>query len=198
MGTNKTKRPVIIGLHGPAGSGKSEAANHLQYAHGFEIVKFAYPLKEMLTAFYRAMGLDYTDILRRIEGDLKEVADPYLGGRTPRHAMQTLGTEWGRDSMRRDFWIEAWRIRVLKSQASVVVDDVRFDNEALAIHALGGMIIQLEPAEVRRNASDHKSESGIHPSFIDATIKNDGTLQDLRVSVSKVVSPEFGTTFGPM
>jgi hypothetical protein len=188
----------IIGLTGLAGSGKSVAAQHLMDDHGFERIKFAGTLKAMLMGYYRELGLSYPEINRRIEGDLKEVDDPYLGGRTPRHAMQSLGTEWGRDCMRRDFWIEAWRIRVLKSQTSVVVDDVRFDNEANTIRSMGGLIIQLEPAEVRRNASDHKSESGIHPSLIDATIKNDGTLQDLRVSVSKVVSPEFGTTFGPL
>jgi hypothetical protein len=189
---------MIIGLHGPAGSGKSEAANHLVNTLGFDIVKFAYPLKEMLSAYYRALGLNWTEIGRRIEGDLKEVNDPYLGGRTPRHAMQTLGTEWGRDSMRRDFWIEAWRIRVLNRDVNVVVDDVRFDNEALAIRALGGQIIKLEPAVLRRDVSVHSSEASIHPDLVDAVVRNDGTLADLRARVTKVINPSFDETFGPL
>ena len=37
-----------------------------------------------------------------IEGALKEVPCELLGGKTPRYAMQTLGTEWGRDTDQQD------------------------------------------------------------------------------------------------
>jgi hypothetical protein len=82
----------LIALTGYAGSGKSTLADILACEHGFTVVKFAGPLKAML----RALGLDE----REIEGDLKEQPCQLLAGHTPRRAMQTLGTEWGRVSGR--------------------------------------------------------------------------------------------------
>ena len=90
-----TNRPGLLGIHGKAGSGKSTAAQVL-IDGGFKRVKFADPLKNML----RAIGL--TD--QHIEGDLKEVPCDMLLGQTPRHAMQTLGTEWGRGCIGGEFW----------------------------------------------------------------------------------------------
>jgi hypothetical protein len=54
----------IIAFTGLAGSGKSTAAKHLCTRHGFERVRFAGPLKDMM----RALGLTE----REIEGDRKE------------------------------------------------------------------------------------------------------------------------------
>jgi hypothetical protein len=43
-----------------------------------------------------AQGVPSDTIERMVDGDLKEVATPHLGGATPRRAMQTLGRGWGR------------------------------------------------------------------------------------------------------
>jgi hypothetical protein len=127
----------LIGFMGPIGCGKSTAARQLILGHGYIRVRFADPLKGMLLS----LGLSQSDV----DGDTKEVPHELLCGMTPRHAMQTLGTEWGRTFIGRDFWINAWGRRVRLSNADhVVVDDVRFPNEAQAIRDMGGMVVRIE------------------------------------------------------
>jgi hypothetical protein len=106
----------------------------------------------------RAIGLDD----RHIEGDLKEKPCDLLAGQTPRHAMQTLGTEWGRQCIAPDLWVALCRREIalcLAQGESVVVDDVRFENEAAVIRALGGCVLSIDRAE---NADkSHVSEAGV-------------------------------------
>ena len=47
----------------------------------------------MLRKLLACQGADAEMIRRMIDGDLKEAPTPLLEGRTPRHAMQTLGTD---------------------------------------------------------------------------------------------------------
>lgn len=128
----------LIAFTGPAGCGKSTASDAL-VACGWQRVKFAGPLKDMM----RALG--FTEA--HIEGHLKEQPSDLLLGRTPRHAMQTLGTEWGRECIGPDFWtgLAARRIAAaLNAGVSVVVDDCRFANEAEVIRGLGGKVVRIE------------------------------------------------------
>jgi hypothetical protein len=139
---------TIIGLGGPKGSGKSFAADWLVANRGYTRVKFATALKNML----RVLGL--TD--EHIEGSLKEVPCDLLNGRTPRHAMQTLGAEWGRNLIDDALWVDTWRRRVLATDGPVVVDDVRFDNEAAAVRSLGGIVVLISHSGV--SVDEHASE----------------------------------------
>lgn len=166
---NRHVGPKLLGIAGKAGSGKTTAADHL-VSLGWTRVKLAGPLKDML----RAIGL--TD--QHLEGDLKEVPCDLLCGQTPRHAMLTLGTEWGRDMIGGDFWtgIAAGRIRAaLAAGQNVVVDDVRFDNEAGVIRDLGGTVLKIERGV--GVAVDHVSESGVDA---DTTYQNEGSLEELQ------------------
>lgn len=187
-----------VGLSGPAGSGKSEAALHLVETHGFTAVKFAGPLKAMLMGYYLAVGATSEEAFERIEGSLKEEPDPYLNGKTPRHAMETLGTEWGRVCMGADFWIRAWQVATSTTEGPVVTDDARFDNEAEAIKAAGGEVIRLKPKVQRRKKSKHVAEAGLSDHLVDHEIVNDGTVGDLRAKVSLAVYPDAPETFGPL
>lgn len=159
----------LLGIHGKAGSGKSTAAQVL-IDGGFKRVKFAGPLKNML----RAIGL--TD--RHIEGDLKETPCDMLLGQTPRHAMQTLGTEWGRGCIGGEFWTNLARREIVMAMAqgfSVVVDDVRFQNEADLIREWGGMVLHIDRGE--SIAPGHVSENRLD---CDLTYLNYGTIGELR------------------
>lgn len=128
----------LIALTGAIGSGKTTAADTLRRYAGYEIVKFAGPLKAMLAA----IGL--TDA--HLEGDLKQKPCDLLMGATPRHAMQTLGTEWGRECIHEDVWLHLWRKKatdLLSKGINVVVDDCRFENELALVRALGGRRVNL-------------------------------------------------------
>lgn len=95
----------------------------------------------------------------------------YKGKLSPRVMLQTLGTEWGRDAVGPNLWIdcllrttailmgetddltpytydqlEGLRPRSLKGfklPAGVVVSDIRFENEFKQIHSAGGAVIRV-------------------------------------------------------
>lgn len=144
--------PPVVAFAAPAGGGKSTAARYLVESYGYTLVKFAAPLKSMM----RMLGL--TD--EHIEGSLKEVPCKLLCGKTPRWAMQTIGTEWGRDIIGADLWVNAWREMasdVLDLGGRVACDDMRFANEESAVRELGGVVIRLDGRG--GIAGDHVSEA---------------------------------------
>ncbi|WP_296584874.1 deoxynucleotide monophosphate kinase [Xanthobacter sp.] len=154
MNSLSTRRQIIIGFAGRAGAGKTTAAQHLVQHHGFERVRFAGPLKAMM----RALGCTEEEV----DGARKEMPCDLLGGRTPRLAMQWLGTEWGRDMIAPDLWTRAWEYAAA-GKPRVVVDDVRFPNEVEAVRRLGGVVLQLiAPGDLALASSfaGHVSERG--------------------------------------
>ena len=166
---------MIIGFCGPIGAGKTTCARHLEASHGFRRVRFAGPLKDML----RALGL--TD--EELDGHLKEQPCDLLGGQTPRRAMQTLGTEWGRALIHPDLWVLAW-LHAIKDYPQVVVDDVRFPNEVETIRAAGGMVILVERPGFTAETT-HPSES--HRLRFDFTVRNDVPLETLHERVDQML-----------
>lgn len=156
---------VIIGLCGLAGSGKSTVAKCLEQI-GYQRVAFADPLKDMLAA------VGFTR--EQLYGSEKEVVVPDLGV-TPRYAMQTLGTEWGRDLISERFWIDLWGRKVATIAGPVVADDIRFQDEADAVRAAGGIVWEVIRPGVGRQA--HASEQ--QDIQADWVIRNDTTLDEL-------------------
>lgn len=172
----------LIGLTGLRGSGKSTAAQRLLVTHGFALVKFAGPLKDML----RVIGL--TD--EHLDGALKEVPTDLLLGKTPRHAMQTLGTEWGRDCIGRTLWRDAAARRIdnyLAGGISVIIDDLRFHNELAAIHDRGGISIRIDRSFAAANDDLHPSEVEIPDLAVTHSVENDGTVEHLWCQIDRLV-----------
>ncbi len=171
--------PVIIGLAGPMRSGKSTVADRLADLYGFEREPFSKPLKDMLRAF--GLSDDH------LEGNLKNTPAVLLGGKTPRYAMQTLGTEWGRGIIHPELWTRHWSTRAQLHVAqglSVVEEGTRFPNEVKAIHALGGVVVYVDrPAELRGVSSEHVSELGNMQELADFTLYNGGSLDDLHENI---------------
>lgn len=171
----------VIGFAGLKRSGKDTAAKVLTSSFGFTRLAFGDPLKAMLAAFLYIH--DYTDemVYDALEGDLKESPCPPFGGRSPRYAMQTLGTEWGRNLMKDSFWTDALK-HCAQGNERVVVTDVRFPNEVDAIREMGGSIFKVVRPGLKSTDS-HVSEAFINDLVADHTFINDGTLADLQTSV---------------
>jgi len=173
----------LIGITGYAGSGKGAAADILK-GMGFKRIKFAGPLKAGLRAILQEQFLDDEMIERMIEGDLKEVSRVELGGRSPREFMQWMGTE-ARHVFGADIWVNMAINAVLNSGCeNIVIDDVRFENEAAAIRGLGGVIVEMHRDGVGP-INDHPSEAVLEG---DATCINDGTLADMREDMEELVT----------
>lgn len=171
---------IIIGLIGIAGSGKTLVARHLVERHGFVRQRFAGPLKEMIK-----VGLGLTN--EQLDGTGKNDPIAWAGGCTPRHMMQTLGTEWGRRMIHSDIWINRWRF-IVESESSdlIVVDDVRFPNEAAALRDVGGKLWRVYRPGLA--TSSHASERAQAQISEDILINNATSIAEMIRSVDAVVN----------
>jgi hypothetical protein len=114
----------------------------------------AKPLKDALAA----IGLTKDDLY----GPPQHRSQPssFLCGKSPRHAMVTLGTEWGREMIGADFWVNAVQEQIIALRAKnetlprakrtngVVIEDIRFPNEWDMLARLGGAIWRVRRPEV--------------------------------------------------
>lgn len=160
---------TLIGFTGRANSGKDAAADALVKNHNFKARPFAYPMKEACKAIF---GWDDSILY----GQDKEEVDTFFGV-SPREALQTLGTEWGRNMINKDLWLKSME-KFIRSNKLVVVPDVRMDNEAELIRSMGGVVIEVARPAIK-NVREHASEKGINRDLIDATLYNTGTLESL-------------------
>lgn len=155
--------PLIIGIAGPARVGKDTAADYLiEVMPEYVKASFADPLKDMLRI---GLGLDAAQLY----GDDKEVVD-HRYGCTPRHIMQTLGTEWGRQLVHGDIWVKAMAARC---KSATIIPDIRFANEAQFVRERG-VLLHIDG----RGGIDggHVSESGVEFQEGDLIVINDGGL----------------------
>jgi hypothetical protein len=182
------KRPKLVGLIGAAGAGKSTVANILEYNYEFSKIRFANGIKSMLRALLYEAGVDHGRIHEMIDGSLKETACDELAGKSPRYCLQTLGTEWGRDFLSQNFWVDLTMHtvdNVLAISKSVVIDDVRFPNEVQAVKDSGGRIFRVMRDQDAIPEAGHKSEGQILE--FDACILNTGSVSDLEDQIAKLI-----------
>lgn len=179
----------VIGLVGAAGVGKSAVARELIAQHGYKRMSLAHPLKLALRAVLSSWGYNEASCDYWIEGDGKERPCPALKGQTPRLAMQLLGTEYGRQGLDENIWVDhlVKRIENLPEGTRVVVDDVRFDNEANALAMfLDAQIVKVVPApgkSPKRQPPAHASEGGVDDALIDWSVENDFTYEGVNEAI---------------
>lgn len=168
----------IIGLCGRARAGKSTVAQCLVSYHAYGEDSFAAPIRRFVADI---LGWTLTELETH-----KEAPIDWLPGETPRRMMQTVGTEWGRQRVHPDLWVESC-VRRAQTWPQVVISDVRFENEAAAIRARGGEVWQVVRPGHESIAADHPSEAGIPDALIDRIIVNDGSIDDLYARVAAVL-----------
>jgi hypothetical protein len=171
-------RPALIGLTGKARSGKDTVGNFILGAVGGYTYAFADPIRAMLRGF----GIDMSDPYWQAN---KETVIPSLGV-SPRHLMQTLGTEWGRKLVNPDVWLILAKQKLLKNGPGMIVTDVRFENEAKWIRDAGGLLIHIERPD-SQPVQTHESEMGILMGSEDYKLFNRGTLAELQASVHRLL-----------
>lgn len=167
---------MIIGFTGKMGVGKSTAIEVLRsLSPGTRLCKFAQPLYDMQELIYNRISSVHT----RPSTFVKD-----------RKLLQWLGTEWGRGTISESIWIDLWTDTALKAGALradklVVCDDVRFNNEAEALKALGGTVVQLlgPSRDVDAGIAGHASESGILPTLVTHQVHNDGTQAEFQEKI---------------
>jgi hypothetical protein len=149
---------MLIGITGFKQSGKSTAAKYMEEHHGFVRLNFKDALIEEIKQ-------NFPDLLKEIHhncyplvtctDDLFTIKPPLI-----RTLMQNYGTEVRR---REDpkYWIRQWQLKnaeLHRQGKNVVVDDVRFINEAEAIRFHGGVIVRVFRPDIL-TGGDHQSEA---------------------------------------
>lgn len=198
LGRGEASVSRLIGIVGRAGAGKDTIASFIPNARKFS---FADPLKEFCAEVF-----DWPRETLWGPSELRNRPDPRYTREngtplTPRYALQTLGTDWGR-ACDPDVWVrlgirraQAW---LASNEGVAVFADCRFVNEARAIREAGGQVWRVE-----REASGLAGAAGLHLSemeqesahmlrLVNVTIRNDGTLEALRELVRKQSSALAG------
>ena len=158
-----------IGFSGRIGSGKSHISDVLLHRSKNVLpilLPFAKPLKKLAKEYFGWDG-QKDDRGRKL--------------------LQVLGTEVGREYGGWDFWIRKWKQEIERFKAKqlenlpknwhdhtfflVIVDDIRFSNEAEEIISHGGKVFEVVNKEIENN-NDHISENGIDPKYITRIIDN--------------------------
>jgi hypothetical protein len=170
-------KPLVIGLSGPARSGKDTAAGMLLSLLPDAVQdSFAAPIRETAC---RIFGMTLAELEQR-----KEEPVGWLGV-SPRQFMQKMGTEFGREMISDSLWVQSLLERN-RNAPVLIVSDVRFENEASAIRARGGVIIHLRRPQAAAVAA-HVSERGIATERGDFIVHNSLSLDFLRSELQWIV-----------
>ena len=155
MSNNNQPRtqPRLIALCGFKGVGKSTYAKFMAGENGL-VLSFATPIKHMLKVL---VGNEY------VFGDKKNEMT-HLGV-TGRVLLQTLGTEWGRQTIDQDIWVRAMKHvltdALFDEYHPIVIDDLRFENEAKMVRDLGGEVWEIDRKNFTPANDNHISEAGV-------------------------------------
>ena len=178
----------IIALTGHKGSGKTTAAEYLgQNRNDVVHASFAAPIKSMLSELYYCV----TDNAHAyLWGSKKEEELPIIG-KTSRHIMQTLGTEWGHKYLGEDIWAKVLLADIennLKGEdfSLVIIDDMRFISEYTYLAARSKlMVINLLRGD--RPVDGHVSEQQYEQIPVDCVINNNGTKEELFAALTDAI-----------
>jgi len=163
----------IIALCGHKGSGKDTVADVFDVLQANRRLAFADPLRTIATTVF---GLTPAQMLDR---DLKEVPLDTYPHQSPREILQKIGTDCFR-AIWPEVWLEAAHRTILNSRFDyVVITDLRFLNEAVAVKEWGGIIIKIDADErLGPNLDPHPSEADIPFIEADLVLENNGSLED--------------------
>ena len=168
----------LIGLTGYAQSGKDTLANILMDKYGYRRIAFADTIREFLYEVNPMVACSPTGYLKdlvNLVGWDKAKQEPQV-----RRLLQDLGVT-ARKLIDEDIWVKI-ALRNLSAGDRVVITDVRFENEAKSISALGGQLWRVKRAGVDA-VNAHISETQLDGYRVDQIFLNNGTVEDLQLLV---------------
>jgi hypothetical protein len=194
--------PKLIALTGQKFSGKDTVGEFYVQKYGYIRVAFADILREMIDPLLNVLERHHTYTERWVTGrtpewmERKSIRTSFRGATSPRHLLQTLGTEWGRKHIDPDVWVWTAMRKVDQAWSNghpVVITDLRFENEAQYVHDFGGDIIKIARPETDAASAPwwkiwgrrHASEISIDEKWFDYVITNDNTIEHLHARAER-------------
>jgi hypothetical protein len=189
--------PRVVGISGKKRHGKGAIAERLIHAWGFTRVGFKDALVDAVRELNPIVGWDDMTGLpvrwAKVVDDYgyEEAKDHPRYGHEVVRVLQNYGTHIR--TIQPDFWVDAWRQRVMRQfragNVRIVVDDVRFPNEAEAVER-GGHVLRVlrhpEPLMPEALAA-HISETALDSYPFEHWLYNDGPLAKLHLKVDEWV-----------
>lgn len=185
----------VIGIGGLKRSGKSTLADYITMAcamRGWQVqeVSWAQPIKEMLQEVFRYEVPYSTFIHDDRKQDKVEVAPGvYM---TVREMLQKVGTECFRDVIHKDFWVARGMAKIKSASADIViVPDVRFPNELIALGDVPCTTIYIDRPKFTRELDLHASETelvNMRNHFDTEFINTEDSLEDLQEFATELVA----------
>jgi hypothetical protein len=180
--------PKIIGLSAKQHCGKSTLAQLLvKRFHMYKIMAVGDELKKDCSERFEVpLAWFHSQEGKRFEVKIKKHIEKVDGHRieVPAATMtvRNLMTWWGTDVVRKEvddlYWLKKL-VASIGDKGHVIIEDVRFYNEAEYVRKAGGLLIRLEPYEGR------------------GKIRGDGHISEIALDdyeyFDLVVSPAFGT-----
>lgn len=180
---------VHLAIHAPRPEcGKSTIAEYLHNKYGFQRLAFAEPIKKMCAELLKAYGIHPNKIyfyLWTAEG--KRTIIPELGV-TGRYLQRTLGTEWGRNLVKRTLWTDAVASVIKKSTRCTVTDDLRFLDEVPVFDPVGHYRIKVFRDDAPPLEGNHESDKELPDELFHCIIYNNSTISDLYARVDTFVN----------
>ena len=176
----------IIGFVGYKNSGKTTACNIIR-KYSNEVVH-QHNFKDGLI---RELKRNFPNLLSQLSGLYEMELERLFIEKPPavRALMQEYGTEVRRGD-RDDYWIEKW-VDSLPTDGMILVDDVRFENEARKLLDCGGILIRLVRKDMV-NIDSHQSETEQDKIKVDYTITTRWGQQDvLESELFKIVNGQI-------
>lgn len=177
---------MLIGFAGYAQTGKDTCADYLFNKYGFQHHKFATSLKEMVANVdpyvfhYPNAYLRYSQAVRNhgYEGAKKRYPEV-------RNLLKNFGMEM-RNQFGDDVWVDLLLDNIETFENNIVISDVRFINEAVAVKAYGGVVVRVNRPGVGPD-SDHPSETEMDKIEYDYVIENDGSIVELELKIDHIL-----------
>lgn len=129
----------------------------------------------------------FRTLLDHLDGDWDQAKDHRIYGFEVRRYLQVYGTDVCRVRFGDNAWVDHLARRVAEDGTELVaISDVRFNNEAAWVTSQGGIVVSIvRPGYGAVNG--HVSEKGIDPSYVSATVHNDGTRAQLAERITDVL-----------
>jgi len=198
---------MIIAISGLIGSGKDTVADYLVNLHEFRRESFAGNLKNAMCEIF---GWDREMLEGRSKSsrEWREQVDEWWAKRlnmphlTPRWILQHVGTDVIRGQFHDDMWLASLENKLRKTDDDIVISDVRFKNEVKMLKDLGAVCVEVtrgdRPAWYQyalegdtkklETLKVHRSEYDWIGTKFDATLDNNGTLDELYKQVEDLLS----------